>query len=68
MNLEEFDRELINSYEGKVNEIIDRNVPVNIAIMPLNEAFEIPPVMKLKDAFPPEIQDIRVIIIEDTDR
>lgn len=67
-NLEDFDREQIKSYEAKVNEIIDRNVPVSIAIMPREEAFQIPSVVKLKDAFPPEIQDIRVISIENTDR
>lgn len=66
-NLEDFDREQIKSYEGKVNEIIDRNIPVSITIMPRDEAFKIPSVVKLKDAFPPEIEDIRVISIPDVD-
>lgn len=66
-NLENFDREQIKSYESKVNEIIDRNIPVNISIMPRDEAFRIPSVVKLKDAFPPGIKDIRVIKIPDVD-
>ncbi|WP_094228796.1 alanyl-tRNA editing protein AlaXM [Methanolobus psychrotolerans] len=66
-NLEDFDREQIRSYEDKVNEIIDRKMPVRIDIMPREEAFRIPSVVKLKDAFPPEIEDIRVIIIPEVD-
>lgn len=66
-NLEDFDRELIQSYEGMVNGIIDRAIPVSITIMPRDEAFRIPSVVKLKDAFPPEIEDIRVISIPDVD-
>ncbi len=66
-NLEDFDRELIKSYESKVNEIIDLNIPVSIEIMPRDEAFTIPSLVKLKDAFPPEIEQIRVISIPDVD-
>nr|WP_321497760.1 alanyl-tRNA editing protein AlaXM [uncultured Methanolobus sp.] len=66
-NLEDFDREQIASYESKVNEIIDRNIPVSIEIMPREEAFSIPSVVKLKDAFPPEVEEIRIISIPDVD-
>jgi len=66
-NLEDFDRELIGSYEAKVNEIIDRNIDVEIDILPRDEALKIPSVVKLKDAFPPEIEEIRVIRIPDVD-
>jgi misacylated tRNA(Ala) deacylase len=67
-SLEDFDRDLIQSYEAKVNEIIDRGLPVSIDIMPREEAFKIPSVVKLKDAFPPDITEIRVINIPDVDR
>lgn len=66
-NLEDFDRDLIQSYETKVNEIIDMGLPVSIDIMPREKAFKIPSVVKLKDAFPPDISDIRVINIPDVD-
>ncbi|MBN2110749.1 MAG: alanyl-tRNA editing protein [Methanosarcinaceae archaeon] len=67
-SLENFDREQLKSYESKVNGIIDRDVPVDISILPRDEAFSIPSVVKLKDAFPPDIEEIRVITIEDVDR
>ncbi|WP_135612819.1 alanyl-tRNA editing protein AlaXM [Methanococcoides sp. AM1] len=66
-NLENFDRELIGSYEAKVNEVIDRVLDVKIDILPREEALTIPSVVKLKDAFPPEIEEIRVIRIPDVD-
>lgn len=67
-SLEDFDKELMKSYEAKVNEVIDRKLPVQIDIMPREEAFNIPSVVKLKDAFPPDISEIRVITIQDIDR
>ncbi|MCG7849286.1 MAG: alanyl-tRNA editing protein [ANME-2 cluster archaeon] len=67
-SLEDFDRELIQSYETKVNEIIDQKLPISINIMPRDEAFQIPSVVKLKDAFPPDIHEIRVISIPGVDQ
>lgn len=67
-NLENFDREQLQSYEVRVNEIIDHDTPVEIDILPKDEAFSIPSVVKLKDAFPPDVKDIRVISIQDVDR
>ncbi len=67
-SLEDFDRELIQSYETKVNEIIDQKLPISINIMPRDEALQIPSVVKLKDAFPPDIHEIRVISIPGVDR
>jgi Ser-tRNA(Ala) deacylase AlaX len=67
-SLEDFDRELIQSYETKVNEIIDQKLPININIIPRDEAFQIPSVVKLKNAFPPDIHEIRVITIPGVDQ
>jgi len=67
-SLEEFDREQLKAYEAKVNNIIDKNIPVSIEIMSREEAFQIPSVVKLKDAFPPETLQIRVITIPEIDR
>ncbi|WP_445474524.1 alanyl-tRNA editing protein AlaXM [Methanococcoides methylutens] len=66
-NLENFDRDQIGSYEAKVNEVIDRAIDVNVDILPREEALTIPSVVKLKDAFPPEIEEIRVIRIPEVD-
>lgn len=67
-SLNDFDRKQIKSYEAKVNEIINKKLPVTINIMSKDEAFTIPSVVKLRDAFPPESQEIRVISIPDVDQ
>lgn len=67
-NLEDFDRDQIKSYEAKVNDVIDKGLPVSIDILPRDEAFNIPSVVKLKNAFPPEVKEIRVITIPGVDR
>jgi len=67
-SLEDFDRDKISSYEEKVNRIIDRKLQVSIDILPRDEALRIPSVVKLKDAFPPDIREIRVITIPGVDR
>jgi misacylated tRNA(Ala) deacylase len=66
-SLNDFDREQIKSYEAKVNEIINKKLPVTINIMSNEEAYTIPSVVKLKNAFPPESQEIRVISIPGVD-
>ncbi|WP_321417384.1 alanyl-tRNA editing protein AlaXM [uncultured Methanomethylovorans sp.] len=66
--LEEFDREQLKAYEAKVNYVIGKKIPVSIRIMSREEAFQIPSVVKLKDAFPPETLQIRVITIPEIDR
>ncbi|TGC11599.1 alanyl-tRNA editing protein AlaXM [Methanolobus halotolerans] len=67
-NLENFDREQLRSYESRVNDIIDLDIPVEISLLPKDEAFSIPSVVKLKNAFPPELEKIRVIDIRNIDR
>jgi misacylated tRNA(Ala) deacylase len=67
-SLNDFDREQIKSYEAKVNEIINKKLPVTINIMSNEEAYTIPSVVKLKNAFPPESQEIRVISIPGVDQ
>ena len=67
-SLNNFDREQIKSYEAKVNEIINKKLPVTINIMSNDEAYTIPSVVKLKDVFPPESQEIRVISIPGVDQ
>lgn len=67
-SLENFDRDQILSYESKVNEVIKQNLPVKIEIMPREEAFKIPSIVKLKTAFPHETVNIRVVTIPGIDQ
>lgn len=62
-DLENFDREQISSFEKKANEIIAEGVDVNIKVLPREDAFQIPSVLKLKNVLPPSIENIRIIDI-----
>jgi misacylated tRNA(Ala) deacylase len=66
-DLENFDREQINSFEENANEIISKGVAVTIKNLPREEAFQIPSVMKLKNVLPPSIANIRVVSIGEYD-
>ncbi len=61
--LENFDREALKSYEQKANELIKQNMPVNIKILPREEAFKIPALVKLKMGLPESVKQVRIIEI-----
>jgi misacylated tRNA(Ala) deacylase len=67
-DLELFDREQLGSYEAKTNAILKKALPVSIRIMPRDEAFKIPALVKLKKVLPETIKDIRVVSIEGFDQ
>jgi misacylated tRNA(Ala) deacylase len=67
-NLENFDRDQLGEYGKRANEIIEKNLPVEIKIMPRDEAFKIPAIVKLKMMLPESIKEIRVIDIEGFDQ
>lgn len=60
-DLENFDRDLIQSFEKKTNELIAENVPVSTKMLPREEAFAIPSVCKLKNVLPPSVDTIRIV-------
>jgi len=62
-SLENFDREQLKSYEEKANAIVNAAMPVNIRILPREEAFKIPALVKLRMGLPESIREIRIIDI-----
>ena len=60
-DLENFDREQIKTFEQEANAIIAAAAPVSTRIMPREEAFKIPSVMKLKNVLPPSVEMIRIV-------
>lgn len=61
-SLKDFDRSQIKLFEEKTNEIIDQEIPVEIKILPAEEALEIPSIVKLKMDLP-EMEEMRIIDI-----
>ncbi len=67
-NLESFDREKLIEYVQKSNEIIKKNLPINVKFMPRAEAEKDPALQKLAKGLPEGVQTIRIIEIESFDQ
>jgi Ser-tRNA(Ala) deacylase AlaX len=65
--LEEFDRELIDACIRKSNELIEQDLPVEVYYKPKEEALKDPNMVKLANAMPPDVKNIRVVDIKGFD-
>jgi misacylated tRNA(Ala) deacylase len=61
-------KELVVEIEANVNREIEKGHPVRIAILPREEAFQIPDLIRTKiNLLPPQIQEVRTVEIVDLD-
>lgn len=67
-SLERFDREILEEYVGKANELFKRDIPVKSYELPKEEALKIPGVIKMAEAFPPDIPFLRIVEVVGVDR
>lgn len=66
-SLEDFDRDKIREYIHKTNEAIKRNLEIKTYYLPRDEAMKIPSIVKLANALPPNIAELRIVEIGDVD-
>lgn len=66
-NLENYDRDKIDEYFEKANEIINQELPVTIKFISRKEAMNIPQISKLSKGLSEELSTIRVVNIGDFD-
>ena len=66
-NLENFDRAVIEECVKEANAAIDRNMDVKMYFMPREEALNIPGMVKLAAAVPPQVANLRIVEIGDVD-
>jgi misacylated tRNA(Ala) deacylase len=67
-SLEKFDREILEDYIGKANQLFAQDIPVKWYELPREEALKIPGVIKMAEAFPPDIPRLRVVEIVGVDK
>lgn len=67
-NLENFDREKINEYFRKANEIVAKDLEVKISYIPREEAEKNPSLFKLAKILPASIKNLRIVEIVGFDR
>lgn len=66
-SLENFDRELMKSFESKTNDVIKKNLPVSFRMLEREEAFKIPGLVKLRKQLSESIKEIRIVDVGDFD-
>ena len=62
-NLEKFDPEILKEYIERANELFGKDIPVKWYELPREEALKIPGLIKMAEAFPPDIPRLRVVEI-----
>ncbi|HUK85889.1 MAG TPA: alanyl-tRNA editing protein AlaXM [Candidatus Acidoferrum sp.] len=67
-SLEKFDKALLEEYLVKANNLFGTDVPVKWYELPRKEALEIPGIVKMAEAFPPNLPMLRVVEIVGLDR
>jgi misacylated tRNA(Ala) deacylase len=67
-NLEKFDPEILTEYIERANELFRKDVPVKWYELPREEALKIPGLIKMAEAFPPDIPRLRVVEVVGIDR
>lgn len=67
VNIEKFDRKLIEEVFLETNEELAKGRNVKIYYLPREEAFKIPGIVKLAEAMPPDVEKLRIVEIEGLD-
>jgi misacylated tRNA(Ala) deacylase len=67
-SLEKFDKPLLEEYLGKANELFNTDVAVKWYELPREEALKIPGIVKMAEAFPPDLPVLRIVEIVGVDR
>ncbi len=67
-SLEKYDREILNRYIDKANDLFRKDISVKWYELPKKEALKIPGVIKMAEAFPPNISNLRIVEIVGIDK
>jgi misacylated tRNA(Ala) deacylase len=67
-SLEQFNPDLLQKYVDKTNELLSEDVPVKSYELPREEALKIPGVVKMAEAFPPDIPRLRIVELGNLDK
>jgi misacylated tRNA(Ala) deacylase len=67
-SLEEFNPEILEKYVAETNELLKRDTRVRSFELPKEEALKIPGVVKMAEAFPPDIPRLRIVELVDLDK
>lgn len=66
-NVDEFDKELLKSFEAKTNEVIQQGLEITVSSEEREKALARPELFRLKDVLPKDIPVLRIVAIGDFD-
>jgi misacylated tRNA(Ala) deacylase len=66
-SLEKFDKDTVQFYIDKANEFFRRDISVRTYELPREEALKIPGIIKMAEAYPPNVPNLRVVEIDRID-
>jgi len=66
-SLERFDRDVLEEYVAKANELFKREIAVRWYELPREEALKIPGIVKMAEAFPPDLPQLRIVEVVGVD-
>jgi Ser-tRNA(Ala) deacylase AlaX len=66
-SLEKYDREILNKYIDRANDLLRKDIPVKWYELPKKEAMSIPGVIKMAEALPPDVPNLRIVEIVGVD-
>ena len=67
-SLEKFDRTILEEYLVRANELFEKDIEVRWYELPREEALKIPGVVKMAEAFPPDLPVLRIVEIVGLDK
>jgi Ser-tRNA(Ala) deacylase AlaX len=67
-NLKKYDREILNKYIDKANNLFRKDISVKWYELPKKEALKIPGVIKMAEALPPDIPNLRIVEVVGIDK
>lgn len=67
-NIDTFDREVLEKYFAEANKLFQKDIPVKWYEFAREDALRIPGIVKMAEAFPPDIPVLRVVEIVGIDR
>lgn len=67
-NLEEFDKEKIQKYFEKANQIVNEDHPMEVSYVSVEEARNMPELFKLANKMPPDVERMRIVSIGKLDK
>lgn len=66
-SLDNFDKDKMGKYVAEASRILEKGLDVKTYTLPREEAMKIPSVVKLANALPPNIKELRIVEIGDVD-